>query len=196
MKPITKSALAFALALPLLAACASSNVTSTTTADYSKAAPIRLNASKIEVVSEYTPRGSAPSVDHMMDKNPQQAMVEWAKARLRAAGSTGYTQVKIKDASVTSRVLEQEGGLSGYFTREQAEELVARLEVDITAENAEQNFNGYTTIQVSQVLTVPEHATKDERKAIERDLVNKLMDEFNTKAEGGIRQHLNTVLIQ
>ncbi|MGE3770352.1 MAG: hypothetical protein AB7G06_05300 [Bdellovibrionales bacterium] len=195
MKLITK--FIFALALPLLAACASSNVTSeTASVDYGKMAPIRLNASKIEVVSEYVPRGSAPSVDHMMDRNPQLALVDWAKGRLRAAGNSGYAQVKVKDASVTSRVLEQEGGISGYFTREQAEELVARLEVDITAENADQNFSGYTTIQVSQVLTVPEHATKDERKAIERDLVNKLMDEFNNKAETGIRQHLNTVLIQ
>ena len=164
--------LALVLLLPLLAACSGNEVTSTTnTLNYSKMAPVRLNAVKIEVVSEYTPRDSAPNIDHLMEKNPQQAVVDWAKGRLRASGSTGYVQVKIKDASVITRMLEVEGGISGYFTREQSEELVAHVSADISGDQRDSGFSGYTTVEASQVLTVPEKASKAERAAVERDLL-------------------------
>lgn len=183
-----------AVALVLVAACSSTVTPQTQTVDYSRQAPFKLNAVKIEVVSEYQPRGAAPSVDHMMDRNPQTALVDWAKGRLRAAGSNGYVQVKIKDASVTSRVLETEGGVSGYFTREGSEELVARLEVEISAENS--GVNAYTIIEATQILTVPEGSTAEERRAIDRDLINKLMVQFNQRAEDGINKNLYAVMVK
>lgn len=195
MKPVTR--ILGIAALALATACSTAPITQHTSGpNYSVQAPIRLNAVKIEVVSEYTPRGSAPSIDHMMDRNPQSALVEWAKGRLRASGTSGYVQVKLKDASVTSRMLETEGGISGYFTREQSEELVARLSVDISGDQRDENFNGYTTVEASQVTTVPEKATKAERTAIENDLVNKLIQQFNDKAESGIVQHLGPMVVQ
>lgn len=187
---------ALAVALVVVAACSSTVVQQTQAVDYSREAPIKLNAVKIEVVSEYQPRGAAPSVDHMMDKNPQAAVVDWAKGRLRAAGQSGYVQVKIKDASVISRVLSTQEGVSGYFTREGAEELVARLEVDINGDQRDQMFNGYTTIEATQVLTVPEGASAAERKAVETDLINKLMAQFNSRAAEGIQKHLAPMLKQ
>jgi hypothetical protein len=130
-----------------------------------------------------------------MEKNPQAAVVEWARGRLRANGDNGYVQFRIKDASVITRMLETEGGVSGYFTREQSEELVAHLSVEISGEQRDKKFNGYTTVEASQILTVPEKASKQERQAIERDLINKLMIQFNDKALAGISQHLNPLLI-
>jgi hypothetical protein len=195
MKPVIK--VLGAVALLFVAACSHPTITQTTSGpNYAAQTPIRLNAVKIEVVSEYTPRGSAPGVDHMMDRSPQQALVEWAKGRLRASGTSGYVQVKVKDASVTSRMLETEGGISGYFTREQSEELVARLSVDISGDQRDQNFSGYTTVEASQVATVPEKSTKAERTAIENDLVNKLIQQFNEKAESGVVQHLGPMVVQ
>lgn len=185
---------ALALALLAVAACSSTVTSQTQSIDYSRDPAFKLNAVKIEVVSDYQPRNAAPSVDHMMDKNPQAALVEWAKARLRAAGTSGYAQVKIKDASVTSRVLETEGGVKGYFTREGSEELVARLEVEVRAENS--GTNAYTVVEASQILTVPEGATAEERRAIDRDLINKLMAQFNQKATDGINKNLYPLLVK
>lgn len=185
---------ALALALLTVTACSSTVTSQTQNVDYSRDVPFKLNAVKIEVVNEYQPRNAAPSVDHMMDRNPQTALVEWAKARLRAAGTSGYAQVKIKNASVTSRVLETEGGVKGYFTREGSEELVARLEAEISAENA--GTTAYTVVEASQILTVPEGATAEERKAIDRDLINKLMAQFNQKATDGINKNLYPLLVK
>lgn len=187
--------LALLIATPALTACSSTVTSNTQSVDYTRAAPIKFNAIKIEVTSEYQPRGAAPSVDHMMDRNPQAALVEWAKGRLRAAGTSGYAQVKIKDASVTSRVLPTTDGVRGYFTREGAEQLVARLEVEISAENSNMGVNAFTVVEATQMMTVPEGATAEERRAVDRDLVNKLMAQFNTRAEEAIQQHMQRLLL-
>lgn len=186
-----------------LAACSSTVTPQTQAVDYTKSEPFKFNTIKIDVVSAYQPRSTAPSVDHLMDKNPQAALVEWAKARMKATGTTGHVQVMVKDASVISRVLETEGGLEGLFTREGSEQLVANLEVEILAENIDtstdargQIFNGQATVRSSQIITVPEDATPDERKAVERDLLNRLMAEFDKSATAGIKLHLQPVLMR
>ena len=161
--------------------------------DYARFA-VRLNAASVEVVNDYQPRGSAPNIDHLMDYPPAQAISDWSHQALTAQGASGYVQVHIKDASVVTRQLGKIGGVEGYFTKEQAEELVAHVSVEINGDQRDQKFQGSVTVEASALQTVPEDASPAVRKGIERQLVDKLMEQFAGKAQLGIRQHLGPLV--
>lgn len=180
----------------LIAACSSTDYPPQVSAiDYRKFQSIQFNAARVDVVSEYQPRGSAPNIDHLMDVNPSQAVNEWARTNLRANGSSGYVQVRIKDASVITRDLPQIGGIQGSFTKQQAEELVAHVSADISGENRDLRFNGYARAEASARITVPEQATVAQRKAIEQQLMNTLMNGFIQNAQGAILSHLSPIVM-
>ncbi len=157
-------------------------------------APLQLTVANIEMRQEYQPRMTAPSVDHLMSPSPTEALNDWAKARLVARGTAGFVAFTIKDASIISRILPRDTGLRSAFTRQQAEELVANVEVEISANNRDTGFSGFTTVRVSRLLTIPEGLTQDQRSAYDRVLIGQIMTEFNREAEAGIRQHLAPVL--
>lgn len=199
MKRSTKTILAAMLMAPIFAA----SLTACSSTDYPRpVAPIdwrqfksiRFNAAQVQVVNEYQSRGGAPNIDQLMERNPSQAVEEWANGTLRAGGTSGYVQVRIKDASVITRDLEKIGGVQGYFTKQQDEELVAHLSVEISGDQRDIGFNGYTSIEASQLMTVPENATKAQRQAIEQELVNRLITQFAQKAEQGILTHLHPMI--
>ena len=187
---------ATAALLTLTAACSSTTVVPAASAiDYRQFQSIRFNAAQVQVINDYQPRGSAPNIDHLMDQNPAQAVTQWANANLRANGGNGYVQVHIKDASVVSQQLGKIGGVEGYFTKQQGEQLVAHVSVEIDGDQSDLRFHGYTTVEASQLLTVPEDATVTQRKAIEQQLVNKLMTQFISRAQAGILDHLHPMMM-
>lgn len=186
---------AIAAILVAVAGCSSTSYApEARTLDYRQFQSIRFNAAQVQVINDYQPRGSAPNIDHLMDQNPAQAVTQWANSNLRADGTTGYVQVHIKDASVVSQVLGRIGGVQGYFTKQQAEQLVAHVSVQIDGTQPGVRFNGYTTIEASQLMTVPDEATVSERKAIEQQLINKLMTLFVANAQAGILGHLSPMI--
>lgn len=193
-----KRRLATCLALALLAVTAACSSTDyprqVSTLDYRKFQSIRFNAGRVDVISEYQPRGSAPNIDHLMDVSPSQAVNEWARNNLRANGSNGYVQVRIKDASVITRDLPKIGGIQGHFTKQQAEELVANLVVEISGSQPDLRFSGYATANASKLATVPEDATPAQRKAIEQQMLNELMSNFIAQAQSSILSHLSPMI--
>ena len=198
MKTFAKNtARAALLSLALVtAACSSTEYPPQVSAiDYRNFQSIRFNAARIDVVSDYQPRGSAPNIDHLMDTSPSQAVNDWARNNLRAGGTSGYVQVRIKDASVISRELPRITGIQGHFTKQQAEELVAHLSVEITGDQQDLRFNGYTSVEASQLITIPDESTVAQRKAIEAQLMNRLMTDFINKAQAGILAHLNPMVM-
>lgn len=192
---IRRAILASTLAVSLAACSSTSFAPVSQPVNYARIDTIRLNAAKVDVVSDYTPRNTAPNVEQFMDPNPAGEIANWTKQSLIASGNTGYVQVHIKDASVISRQLGKIGGMQGYFTKQQSEELVAHISVEIVGEQRDKLFNGVTTVEASQLMTIPEDATPDVRKGFERDLINKLMTQFATNADRGVRQHLTPMVI-
>ena len=189
--------LAVAMLAVMLTACSSTDFAPASTApNYARLGTIRMNAADIQVVNDYNARGTAPNVEQFMDPAPAQAIADWAKQTLIAGGSSGYVQVRIKDASVVSRQLGKIGGVSGYFTKQQNEELVAHISVEISGEQRDLRFNGAVTVEASALQTIPEDVTPEVRKGYEKALINKLITQFATNANTGVRQHLTQMVLR
>ncbi len=189
---------AILLAAPLLlGACSSTDFAPASTGpNYAQLGTIRLNAASVQVVNEYNARGTAPNVEQFLDVTPAQAINDWAKQTLIAGSNSGSVQVKIKDASVISRQLGKIGGVTGYFTKQQSEELVAHVAVEIVGEQRDLRWNGIATVEASALQTIPEGITPEVRKGYEKALVNKLVTQFATNANAAIRQHLAPMVLR
>ena len=120
------------------------------------------------------------------------AIKQWASDRLQATGGSGQAIVVIKDATLMSQPLPMEKGISGWFTRQQAEKYTGRADVTIEA-NGPQGFASTDATAVRSV-SLPENATPLERQDAYYTLLNGLMKDLGQNLDAGIQTHMGSFL--
>jgi len=182
--------LSFVLAL-LLAGCAMAPPAQTLPElTYRHLQPINLSAWTLEVVSDYKPTMAPPNVEYRMPTSPEKALRRWAADRLILAGGADYARLTILDASVVEKRLNTKGGLKGMFINEQAERYQANLRVKLEVFGPGGAPRGFATADAARSITIAEDVSLNQRKLVWFNLVEALMNDFNTEFERNIRKYL------
>lgn len=158
--------------------------------DFSAFAPIVLNAGAIDVVDAFRAMGGT-HVEQRSAVPPAEAVRRWVAQRLQAAGGPGRVRVTIRDASIVEIQLPKTGGVTGYFTNDQAQRYDGRIEVEVTGDlPGETSFHGVTKVTVTRSQTVPENISLADRENTFLEITNAMMDELNARLDAGIRKDL------
>ncbi|MEX2649820.1 MAG: hypothetical protein WD673_12485 [Alphaproteobacteria bacterium] len=159
--------------------------------------PIVLDVAGIEYVEQFVAPLEPPHAEDRFPIAPAVAARRWVQDRLVAGGGAGTARVVLTDASGTREALATQGGVTGFFTDEQAERygvsIVMRLE--IVAEGS-RYVEGHVEASARQSTTVAEDATLEERDRALYRLTETVMQGFNKEFETGIRSHLGRFVLQ
>lgn len=190
MRPLLLLPLLLALLLP--AACARPGDTNGAPLSYAHLVPIRMDVSEITVEEDYYPPMRTPNVDHEFPTPPAEAMKQWTRDRLKAAGSERELVVLIKDASVIETKLEPKTkGVKGLFTDDQAVRYDAKLVVELRVYGERAISEASINASATRSSSLPESASAAEREALYRRMTRQLMDSLNAELEKNIHQHFN-----
>lgn len=153
--------------------------------------PFQLAVGELEIESRFTSPMTPPHAEHKVPQSPEQVIRRWAEDRLRVSTGQTFARFIILDATVTEHALETDGTLKAIFTNEQEMRYQAVAEATLEIRGAAGNFLGNATARATRTITVPENATINERDRALFDLIDQLMQNFNTEMDESIRTHLS-----
>lgn len=154
----------------------------------------KLDASRVELTSEYVAPMVAPNIEHQVPTSPETALRRWARDRLTAGNVSGVARFTIIEASVAESDLPVEKGITGAFTKDQAKRYTATASAKLELFDDRGFRRGLTTSRVSRSRTVPEGITLNERDKALHSLVEDLMKDFDEQMSADTRQHLGAFL--
>ena len=189
--------LAFALTT-LLTACSSDPPPAARFAqfDYTELPQIQLDVAEVVIEQRYRPSGSALHVEERLPLPPAAAAARWAEQRLVAAGDQGSARFIVHVAHVVEVPLERSGGISGFFTVEQAVRYDARLAVELAAEDPGSGRSATIKAETLRSVSVPENVTLEERDQVWQRMTEQMMRDLNAELEAEVRQALSGFIKQ
>ncbi|MDE0539593.1 MAG: hypothetical protein OXH94_12815 [Rhodospirillales bacterium] len=151
--------------------------------------PIDLRVADIRV--DPIPPDPVPNdVTAGLPASPALALTQWARDRLRLAGSTRATaRFTILAARVLRKDLEVEGGLTAVFKKQvdQRFDGVVEAEIEIVGERGLRR--AMARAKAERVITVREDDTIAERRRKLFEMTEKMMADFDKEMEKAIRRH-------
>ena len=158
--------------------------------------PFLFNVAQMEIVQEYKPSMLPPNVDHLFLITPTEAVRIWARDRITTKGVLKTMKVIIKDASVVEQQLPKTEGIVGLFTKDQAANYTAHLDVRLEIIGSDPLFpESEASIAVTRSKTIGEDASVNDRNALYYELTRGLISDFNTEAEKNIPLYMYKYLV-
>mgnify|MGYP000343437680 CR=1 FL=1 len=154
----------------------------------------KLDAARVELVSEYTSPMAPPNIEHQVPASPEAALRRWARDRLTAGGMAGVARFTIIEASVVESDLPVTKGVTGAFTKDQAKREIATVDAKLEVFDDRGFRRGIATSRGSLSRTLPEGITLNERDKALYSLVEDLMKSFDEQMSANIRQYLGGFL--
>jgi hypothetical protein len=155
---------------------------------------IMLRVSDIQIANSSTQSVQTPHVAHRFPVPPVQALTRWAEDRLQSAGGSGRAKFSILKADVVETKLKTDENLTGLFKKEISEKYEATAEASLEVFDVQGIRRAIVIAGSDWTRTVREDATLAERKQIWFEIVEKLMERFNTEMEKSIRTHMSAHL--
>jgi hypothetical protein len=152
--------------------------------------PFQLDVGRLEIVSEFTPTGRSPHIEHLMPVSPEGAIQRWAQDRLKPIGRTGTARLVIKDASVVEVPLAVDKGLTGAFKKEQESRYDGSLAVALQILDERGMVQGETVAQATRSRTVAEGITLNQRDRVLYDISESLAKDIDAQMVQLIQNYL------
>ena len=154
--------------------------------------PIYLNVAQLEIDPQYQAPGRLPNYEHLMPVAPEDAVIRWAKERLRPVGRTGFARVVIKDAPVVQTQLHTDKGVKGMFKDELSERFDASLEVVVEIlDERHMPIGSEVTARAARSKTLNEDVTVNERQRALFDITDTMVHDIDSQLDGLIRNYLS-----
>ncbi len=155
---------------------------------------INLSVTDIQIVNNSAQSVQAPHVAHRFPVPPVQALIRWAEDRLQSAGGAGTAKFTILKAYAVETKLKTDENLTGLFKKEISEKYDATAEASLEIFDAQGVRRAIVIAGSDWTRTIREDATLAERKQIWFEIVEKLMERFNTEMEKSVRNHMSAHL--
>jgi hypothetical protein len=150
---------------------------------------LRLNVAAVDLQSDFHPTFQPPNVEHLFPVPPQRAAENWVRDRLEAAGGTKRLRVRITDASVKETELPRTQGISGTFTRDQAQRYDLRVEIFIELLGDRGIAERSISAEINAHQSVAEGITPNDRDQAWYDLTKRAMKDLDQSLEAKIRSN-------
>ena len=157
--------------------------------------PIKLVVSKIELVSNAKPSLDAPHVGHKLPVSPEKAMLQWMNDRLLVAGNKNVARLIIMRADAHEINLKLDKSITGIFKNQQSHRFEAFVEARLEILDTNNIQRAFAIGKAQQSITVSEATSLSDRKKIWYNLVEKVMNNFNSIIQKNIQQKLPEYLL-
>ena len=190
---IRRNLLLAGLSLALLASCGPPPPPAPTYPDirFTGEPPIVIDATRIDISAQDLPS----STDRSFPVSPLQAMQNWARDRLRGSGHGNPARFTIVKASATEKNLPIQGGISGTFTDQAAQQY--DVAVEGTLEILDPHGLALRSVHAAATRSrsVLQSATSNDRDQARYDLVKDVMADFDQQMEQQIRDNFGLYLL-
>ena len=151
--------------------------------------PIDLRVVDIRVDGDL-PTPAANDVTAGLPASPARALTQWARDRLRLAGSTRATaRFTILAARVLRKDLEMERGLAAVFKKQADRRFDGLVEAEIEILDGRGIRRAAARAKAERVITVREDDTAADRRRKLFEMTEKMMADFDREMEKAIRRH-------
>jgi hypothetical protein len=160
-------------------------------------APITLDVGSVQVETAPMPPLETPGIEEVSSEFPQlpaDAVAQWARDRLKAAGARGQANFTIVEARATRTPLPRSSGLGAAFKKDQSDRYDLALEIRLEAFNPILNQSGMLSERVTRTQTVAEDLTLNQREVVLFNLLDSAMQDLNARLERSIPQYLGPLL--
>ena len=144
-------------------------------------------------VDEALPAPAADAADNVtagLPASPGRALSQWARDRLRVAGSTRATaRFTILAARVLRKDLKVEGGLAAVFRKQVDRRFDGLVEAEIEIIDERGVRRATARAKAERVITVREDDTIADRRQKLFEMTEKMMADFDREMEKAIRRH-------
>lgn len=158
-------------------------------------APIRLDAATVEVVDAYRMPLADPNVEHRAPLAPSGAAERWARDVLQAAGRQGRAVFTVDTGSLVESRLQTTGGVTGWFTVDQAERYDATIAGRLELFGGDGRRLGSAQAEASRYQTIAENASLNDRQRLWYSLVEATAKDFAGAIERAIRERLSPYVL-
>ncbi len=173
-----------------LSACATEPAPKFPELTYTHLPPIVLGVAEVRVINNFAPDASRAHVENRMPVSPSTALSAWARDRLQANGVSGTAIFTIDDASVIEVPLPRTKGLTGAFTKDQAQRYDVRIRATLQLEGVPRVTQAFAESVVTRSQTVREDVSLNDRNQIFFDLTESALRDFDPAMASSIQQHL------
>lgn len=153
--------------------------------------PITLDVVDVDIVDEYRSNFRAPNVEQLAPVAPINALHQWVRERIRAAGSDKRLQVIIKDASIVEEKLPITPGVKGAFTNDQAAKYTGSIKIELRIYGDKALSLASTEVRSTRSQTLAEGASLAQRDQLLYDITKQMMYDVNAELENNIQQYLS-----
>jgi hypothetical protein len=152
---------------------------------------IRLDVAELQIIPAYAATKRRPQVDHLFHTPPQDALRNWARAKIRAAGNARRAMVVVRQASVIEVPLRTKKGVRGALTKEPSERYEAVIEVELEIRDDTGKRVGWMTTRVSRQRSVQEGISEPERMVFWQKLTGELVTDLARAFDRRVTEHLS-----
>jgi hypothetical protein len=174
------------------AADASASTTAgTTIIRFADATSLSTDATSLSLYVENRPAREYPHVMYRAPFTYEQAARAWADRHFSLSGnSVNSLRITLKDGDITEKLLPRTRGIRGLFTKDQAAEYEARLELDVAIVDPNGKVLASTNAKALHTRTVPEGTTEEEKREIWAEMMKTTFDNLDAELQPRIRTSL------
>ena len=149
----------------------------------------------LEVVDETGAGGAGAAAVEGFSKPPRQALLDWAAAHLQAnGGQPGVVSFRATEAKAERVELERTPGVSGWFTRDQAERVMLTLSGQIEARGSDGRLIASATARTEAHRSFIEKISPADRRRGLDLLMKDALQSFGDQLETQVRAEMPNML--
>lgn len=127
--------------------------------DSSANAPLAINARRMEIIDNWLMPLEAPFIEHEIDPNPSQKLIDWATDTLQPRGGSGELILNISEASFQLEALPKAEGFLNSLSDNQESRIRVTIEAQLLWIQPVGNYQGTAQLAAKTTQTLPESAT-------------------------------------
>lgn len=186
-----------ALAVVLIAACATPERPEFSPIAFDREPPIRLDVDEIEVVDRRPDQPPENAIGDRFQTPPWEAARIWAYDRLQAERTSRRKAVfAIERAEAVETAVPTRGGIRGAFTDEQSRRYTVTIGVRLSIVSPQGDRLGFAAGSAERSTTAPQSLTYNQRRQLWHRLTRETMQALAAELEPEIRETLGDFVIR
>ncbi len=150
---------------------------------------LNVDATSMDVKIENIPPREYPHVNYRSHVRFEDAARDWAKSHFMLTGNSVNTlQIIIRKGDLVEKLLPVKKGIKGWFTKDQAAEYAATLELDLALIDPNGRVISTASGKSSSTQTVTEGATEDDKQAVWSGMIISAFDALDREFQPQLRQ--------
>jgi len=150
---------------------------------------LNVDATSLELRIDSNPPQEYPHVNYRSNFKFEDAAREWAESHFKlTGGSVNKLLIVIRQGDIVEQLLPVKKGVKGWFTKDQAYQYVATLDLELAIVDPNGKVLTSSTGKAKSSRTLGESATEADKQQVWTDLIIKSFDALDNEMQPQLRQ--------